>query len=431
MGILKKQLENRGLTDGTTFGYSDLEFLKLLGLDTQTLDSNKLGEITFSVCLKHLSECLGKLSINYYSYSNTAKGKEKIYNFPLNFILNLQPNQYMIASTFRQAVELNRNFYGNAYIYIETVKAGKGKGTVKGLWLMPSDEVQVYIDDAGLFGQANNIVYIWVDSRTSKRYSFFKDEVIHLKSAMTFDGIVGLSLRDIIKTQIDAGKYAQNYLANLYKSNMHGSKVLLHFIGDMGSKDKDALIKETERYANSVGSGMFLPLPSQIQATKLDLNLSDLEFSELNKMSALQIASFFGIKPNVLNQYDKSSYSNSVTQQTDFYVNSLQPILKQYNEEFTIKLLDTKSKDNGIRLEFNTKELFRLDPVAHMQYLKDGVNNCIVTVEEAREELGYAYKEGTDILLANGNLATLDVIKQGNNYNSNKSRQQSVVEGGE
>lgn len=425
MGILKQCLDKRGLTDGTTFGYSDLEFLKLLGLDTQTLDSNKLGEITFSVCLKHLSECLGKLSIGCYSYSNTVRGKEKIVSFPLNEVLNLQPNNYMTSSTFFQSVELNRNYYGNAYIYIETIKTGKAKGSVKGLWLMPSDEVQPYIDSAGLFGQPNNIIFIWTDNRTGKRYSFFKDEVIHLKSAMTFDGIIGLSLRDIIKTQINAGSYAQNYLTDLYKSKMHGSKILLHFTGDMGSKDKDALIKETERYANSVGSGLFLPLPSQIQATKLDLNLSDLEFAELNKLSALQIASFMGIKPNILNDYTKSSYSNSVTQQTDFYVNSLQPILKQYNEEFTIKLLDTKSKANGIRLEFNTKELFRLDPSALIDYLQKAVNNGICTIEEAREELGYAYKDGTDILLANGNLATLDVIKQGNNYNPYKNSHQA------
>lgn len=413
MGFISKRLEKRDLIDGTTFGYSDADFLKLFGLDTQTLDSNKLGETTFFICLKHLSECLGKLSINQYSYSDAVKGKEKVNNPLLNNILNLEPNEYMTASTFWQTVELNKNFYGNAYVYIETIQSGRGKGTIKGLWILPSDQVTIYIDNKGLFGQENNIVYIWVDSRTGKRYSFFKDEILHYKNSTSFDGITGLAVKDILKTQIDSNKYSQSYLTNLYKNNMQGGKILLQYTGDLGTAGKDTLVKETERYANSIGTGKFLPIPMNVQATELSMKLTDADYAELNKMSSLSIAAAFGIKPNILNNYDKSSYSNSVTQQLDFYVNSLQPIYKSYNEENTRKLLTTKKKQAGNRLEFYTKDLFKLDPTAQMDYLQKGVNNCIITPEEAREELGYGFIEGTNVLIGNGNLIGLDtIIKQ-------------------
>lgn len=409
MGFVSKRIESRGITDGTTFGYTDSDFLKLFGLDSQTLDSNKLGETTFFICLKHLSECVGKLPIYCYNYNN-VKGKEKINNIELDNILNLEPNQYMAASTFWQTVELNRNYKGNAYVYIETMQYGKSKGTIQGLWILPSDEVTIYIDNKGLFGETNNIVYIWVDRRTGKRYIFYKDEILHYKSSVSFDGITGLAIKDILKTQIDSNRYSQSYLSNLYKNNMQGGKILLQYTGDLSTNSKDKLVKETERYANSVGTGKFLPIPTGITATELSMKLTDADYAELNKMSSLSIAAAFGIKPNILNNYDKSSYSNSVTQQLDFYVNSMHPIYKGYNEENTRKLLTTKNKNSGQRLEFYTKELFKLDPTAQMDYLQKGVNNAIITVEEAREELGYSYIEGTNILIGNGNLISWDNI---------------------
>lgn len=69
------------------------------------------------------------------------------------------------------------------------------------------------------------------------------------------------------------------------------------------------------------------------------MKLSDAEFFENSKLSALQLAAAFGIKPNIINDYSKSSYSNSETQQLDFYVNTLQPVLQHTEQEITYKLL--------------------------------------------------------------------------------------------
>lgn len=420
MGFLNNRAIQKRIKND--IGINSKEFLALLGLDESNINSNKLGEITFFICLKHLSECLGKLNIKQYIYNSDTKGKEKVNNMLLDNVLNLEPNTYMSASTFWQTIELNRNFYGNSYAYIETEKNGNDRGNIKGLWILPSNEVTIYIDNKGLFGQKNNIIYVWTDSRTGKQYSFMKDEILHFKSSVSFDGITGLAIKDILKTQIDSNKYSQAYLSNLYKNNMQGGKILLQYTGDLSTELKDTLVKETERYSNSVGTGKFLPIPMGVTATELSMKLTDADYLELNKLSSLQIAAAFGIKPNILNNYDKSSYSNSVTQQLDFYVNSLQPILKAYNEENSRKLLTTKAKEAGNRLEFYTKDLFKLDPVAQMDYLQKGVNNCIMTVEEAREELGYGYMEGTNVLIGNGNLISLDNII--NNLKSN------TVEGG-
>lgn len=52
----------------------------------------------------------------------------------------------------------------------------------------------------------------------------------------------------------------------------------------------------------------------------------------MKKYSALQIASAFGIKPNQIGDYEKSSYASSEAQQLSFYVDTMLYILKQYEE---------------------------------------------------------------------------------------------------
>ena len=57
-----------------------------------------------------------------------------------------------------------------------------------------------------------------------------------------------------------------------------------------------------------------------------------LKYLVSKKYNALQIAGAFGVKPNQINDYSKSSYSNSEMQQLSFYVDTELFIIKQYEE---------------------------------------------------------------------------------------------------
>lgn len=418
MGILKNRYRIRNETTGISL--SDPDILKILGIDSTQISSGKFGETVYFICLNHLVQTNAKMY--RYVYQDTMqKGKEKLKDSLLNYTLNREPNPVYTASTLWASVELNRLHYGNAYVYIET----QGKNTY--LWVLPSNEIEIYIDNIGLFFTASNgkaksilnpIWYVWNDSRSGQRYTFNANEMMHFKTHMSEDGISGLSVRSILKTQIESLKYSEGFQGNLFKNNMFGGKVVLQYTGDLNTATKDALITETERYANSVGSGKFLPLPLGITATLLDMKLTDAEFVELNKLSALQLAACFGIKPNVLNNYDKSSYSNSETQQLDFYVNSLQPIFKMYNDETTKKLISTGDKGKGIFVEIDKETLFELDKKTKLEIVKDAVNNFLMTPNEGREELGKPYydDENANKLYGNGNLIELSKAGQGANY---------------
>lgn len=75
-----------------------------------------------------------------------------------------------------------------------------------------------------------------------------------------------------------------------------------------------------------------------MKLTPLDIKLTDSQFFELKKYTALQIAAAFGVKPNQINDYSKSSYANSELQQLSFYVDTELFVIKQYEEEINYKM---------------------------------------------------------------------------------------------
>ena len=215
-------------------------------------------------------------------------------------------------------------------------------------------------------------------------------------------------MREILKAQINTGKSSVGFLNRLYKNNMFGSKVIVHYTGELNQEAETALAGKLEQYSKSTGSGKFIPLPYGVQAQLLDMKLADAQFFENNKVSALQLAAALGIKPNVINDYTKSSYSNSESQQVDFYVNTLQPLFKSYEQELTYKLLTDKELKQGIRLEINEKILFKMDNSTQAEVYSKYLNNFGMTPNEVREELNLPYIEGGDKLIGNGNVISLD-----------------------
>lgn len=393
----------------TLYGLNDVEFMRSLGISPDT-PGEKIGEITYFTCLKTLSEIMGKLDIRKYEYS-PKKGRERVFDNRLEYLLNVEPNEYYTATTLKQAVELNRNHFGNAYVYVERYAAGKFAGQIKNLWLLPSSEVTVWMDDAGLFERQNAVFYEWQDSRSSSKYRFKASEILHFKSSITFDGIVGMAVKDIIDTQLNTAIYGRNYIHNLYKGNMAANKIILHYTGNMDKPAEKELVKRMEEFATTVGSGAFLPLPAGLTATVLDSKLVDSEFATLKQANALQIAAAFGVSPNFINDYSKASYANSVTQQQALYTNTMMPIFKLYGEEYSRKFLLTSEKENK-RFEIDTKALFKLNPIEQIDVLQKGVQSLIYTPNEAREEIDLPYydDEKANKLVGNGNMLTIDDV---------------------
>lgn len=388
------------------------ELLEWLGISSTP--KKLVSEVTYFTCLKMLSETLGKMPLKFRQ--DTDKGVQRVKSNKVHRLLRTRPNALMTPSIFWATVEQNRNHYGNAYVWIRRkFKREKYGGSyeIQDLWVMPSNDVQVLIDDEGYFGAKGRMWYLYTDKYSTEQYVFNSDDVMHFKTSYSFDGILGVPVREVLKSTLEGGLESQNFTNNLYKSGLT-AKAVLEYTGDLDQEAKNRLVKGFEDFANgSKNSGKIIPVPLGMKLVPLDIKLTDSQFLELKKFNALQIAGAFGIKPNQLNDYEKSSYSNSEMQQLSFYVDTVLFILKQYEEELNYKLLSKDEIEQGYHFKFNEKVLLRTDSKTQMEILAKGVNNGLIMPNEGRDELGYPSEEGGDVLVMNGNYIPItDVGKQ-------------------
>lgn len=358
---------------------------------------SKTSEIVYYICLKVLSESVGKLSIHLKNGDGV-----KINDNDINYLLKVRPNPYMSPTDFKSLMEFNRNHYGNAYALIET----KGAKRV-GLHPLDPTQVKIIIDDANILKSDSTYTYEYMHD--NKKY-FFKDkEIIHLKGGLSRNGIVGKSIAEELASTIKGSLEAQKYLNDLYERGLTANAIL-QYTGELNKDKKIELVKTITDFVRNKDSGNIVPIPLGMELKPLDIKLTDAQFFELRKFTGLQIAAAFGLKPNHLNNYDKSSYSNSEMQNLTFLIDTLIYILKKYEEEFDYKLLFESELKNGYHTEFNVATILRGDLKSQAEAIQKYVTSGIYSVNEARNYIGMPRTENGDVIMVNGTYVPLEDI---------------------
>src|SRR5574344_153402 len=408
--LARKKKQKSGLIGGDTLAFwsrktaepvqtqTILDFLNI-----GTVDKSKLSEVTYFACLKILGETLGKLPLKLMQQTEKG-GVVKAYKHPLYSIAGTRPNPYMTAAHFWSTVEYNRNHYGNAYVWIV------GAGSKERLWILPSDSVSVWVDNAGAWGNENAIWYVYTHSQSGKQYKIPSDSILHVRTSTSFDGITGKSVREILDETLTGNQTAQQMLNKAYNSGFTG-KAVLQYTGEPSKENEKKYAQRIQDYLDGAeGMKDIIPVAYGTQLTPFSTKFADNAFLGLKRYSALQIAAAFGIKPNQINDYEKASYSAAEQQQLAFYVDTLLYILKQYEEELTYKLLSTEEVESGYYFKFNVGVILRADQKTQLEALKEAVNGGIYTPNEARSFLDKEARPGGDELIVNGTMVKLTQV---------------------
>lgn len=377
-----------------------------LGVDAE--DGSALSEATYYACLKTLSESVGKLPCKLLR-RNDRNGVATMRSHPLYRTVAERPNRFMTAAGFWAAFEQNRCHHGNAYAYID------GYGGDTQLWILPSAEVTVWYDDALRIDKVPDVYYVW-DS-PSGQVLLGSEEVLHARTADTFDGIVGVPVIERLASTVRGNGDAQRVLNGLYDSNL-SQKMVLSYTSDLSDDNARSMAKIVSDYAagrlRERGIENVIPIPLGTSLTPLNMKLADTQFLELRRYSAIQIASAFGIKPYQIGDYGKESYSSQTAQQLSFYKDTLLWILTAYEQELSYKLLSDDEVADGLFFKFNVSSILRADQETQINTLSTGVGSFIYTPNEARAMLDLEAKEGGDELLGNG--ASIPLRMAGRQY---------------
>ncbi len=370
-----------------TAGLNDPELLEWLGIDLDEVNvrgTNALKEATVYACVRILSEAIAKLPLKVYRETRT--GNEKAPEHYLYPLLKVRPNPHMTAYDMIRAVEGQRNLHGNGYIAPEFVTSGPDRGKIRGLWPIDSKAVQIWIDDKELFGKRNRVWYVVRAGNEEVRLK--PDEIIHLK-AMTLDGIVGISPIEHLRWLVEAGAAGTRHVREFFKQGLQ-AKGLIHYTGDLNQEAEERFRTRFEQMASGLKNAhrvALLPIGYNFQP--LELSMTDAQFLETAQLTARQIANAFGVRMHQLGDLSRATHTNIEQQQREFYADTLQAIVTQYEQELTYKLFMLSEIEEGYYVKFNVDSIVRSDIKTRYESYRVGVQGGFLKPNEVRawEEL--------------------------------------------
>ena len=124
MGIFSRLFRSRDKPKNSYDSPSYTYFFGRTHAGKRVNDRTALQQIAVYACVRVLSEAIAQLPLHLYKY--TDKGKERVPEHPLYFLLHDQPNPEMTSFIFRETLMSHLLIYGNAFAQI--IRNGRGGG---------------------------------------------------------------------------------------------------------------------------------------------------------------------------------------------------------------------------------------------------------------------------------------------------------------
>lgn len=323
------------------------------GVAVTETTARKLSAV--DACMEILSNSMAKLPA-YVMETSTRKRVEH----PILELLNVRPNEAMTPTVRKKVLETSRNEGGNGYDWIV-----RDPRTLRPLELIPVPWrlVQPWRDEAG------RIWYTVTHPVTGTPMVLPNEDVCHYKGA-TRDGLTGISVLRRASEVIASASAAQEYEKAYYERGGQPSGVL-KTEADLGGwakgpdgdvlrdpdgapvNRKEQLRREWEKvHAGPSNSHRLAILDLGLSYTPLASNNRDAQFVESKEVSIRDIARFFGV-PLYKLQEGKQSYESNEQNAIEYVVSTLHPIVSQYEEEQTWKLLLPSDRRLGLEIRIN------------------------------------------------------------------------------
>lgn len=279
-------------------------------------------------------------------------------------------NKYNFIKMLIQSVILR----GNGFALIE-----RENGIVTNLRFVESGAVQIH------YNNAKNT--LWYTTNYTNTTILPKD-IIHLVKNSN-DGVNGISVINYATRTLQLSHNTENAISNFY-----GKGACLAGVLEVdGHLDRAQKLDAKMSFINSFtqnGDGISV-LGDSMHYKPVQINSRDAQMIECREYNVLDIARYFGINPILLGDLSHTSYGTLEAAQQEFLMHTLQPYINMLEEEFTKKLLD-----DDLRINLKESFILKTDKQAQANYYSTLVNNGILSINEARKELGYKDIEGGD-----------------------------------
>ena len=347
------------------------------GTETGESFARKLSAV--DRCIEILSDSMGKLPV-FLMDTNT---REHVTGERVLRLLNLRPNEAMTPFIRKKVLETSRLVNGNGYDWIVR---NPRTGRIDELIPVPGHLVEPWQDTRG------RVWYTITHPWTGEPMVLPNEDVAHYKAA-TRNGLKGVAVLRRADEVISSARAQQQYELGYYENGGQPSGVL-RTEADLGGTvqdpqnpeqkigKKDLLRREWEKvHAGPRNSHRVAILDYGLDYKPLSASNADAQFIESKEVSIRDIARYFGV-PLYKLQEGKQAYGSNEQNAIEYVVGTLHPIVTQYEEELTWKLLTASQVDAGLELRINMMAELRGDTAARGSWYKDMVEIGVFAVND-------------------------------------------------
>lgn len=219
-------------------------------------------------------------------------------------------------------------------------------------------------------------------------------DIIHLVKNSK-NGVEGIGVLNYASHTLELAKATEKAAQDYFSSGCHVAGILTTNATRLTRDQRETIRDAWNQAHGNKGTGMAI-LENGMQYSPVAANSKESQLLETRLFNLNDIARFFSISPVLLGDLSHSSYSTIEASLLEFVTHTLFPYITLIENEFTRKLIKPSEKNLFIDLDENY--IVKSDKQSQANYLSTLVSKGIMTVNEARYQLGLNPMEGGDKL---------------------------------
>lgn len=396
MGFTSRMFETRGSLENPQVSLSGADFwdegLSASGVNVTPRNALQVPAVWAAV--NFLSNTFASLPL--VLYRRTSDGRERAIDSPLWPILHDAPGPNTTSYAWRKWSMQNQLLRGKSLTQI--IRGGDnapGRGVVRELRPLNPEEWRKIDRGDGGFQYKNDKTFETLES----------EEVIDVPHM--FGGEFGAHesptkrLQDSLGLAIQLEKFAAKYFEG-------GGTPPLSLEGPFSSPEgmRRAGKDINQRVAHREGNVLVIPMNHKLNQLGFDPEKSQLE--QARRFQIEEVARVFGLPPIFLQDLTRASFANASQQDMFLVKHSLTQLLRAWEQEMNLKIFGRRNRSRFV--EFNVDGLLRGEFQTRMQGMATGVQNALLTPNEARAMENRPPMEGGDQLHLQQNMSQLDML---------------------
>lgn len=383
---------------------------------TKNLDKNQVlisNELIYSV-ISRLGNLVSSLPIHLYKKYEESDNS-------LSQLLRVSPNSDISGFELINKTEVARNTNGNGYIWIE-----RNPYTLApvALWPINPDSVTILLDR-----DTHTLWYKVNDLENNRNFLVMNSDIIHVKHISPMDSYYGVSPIDVLNSSLRFQKQIEEFsIDEMGKKEAY----IIKYDRSVSKEARKAILNDFRQMVKSNGGAVLIESGFDAQRYESKFKPSDLQTVEA--ITRTRIANAFNVPVSFLNDSQAKATVNVEHVMTDFAINTLVPIVRQYESEFNRKLLTQNQRARGYYFKFNINGLLRGDTAARTQFYQMMIRNGVATQNELRklEDLPPIKEKSADVLWISKDLfPSENQLKASNAEATTGSADDSNLKGGD